>query len=96
MFAKKGKLNSPSISENANAPVPTTLLHRFPDLSVHHLDIHPVKPWILFADRRGAVYLYDWEQHDVLWSFSVNGMYETKKEEISLYKVLEKYYIFYQ
>ncbi|KAL0482223.1 hypothetical protein AKO1_015324 [Acrasis kona] len=81
-----------TVNETGGTLIPTVLLNRFPDIKAHHIDVHPVKSWILFADRKGAVYLYDWEQHDVLWSFSLNGCYENKKEEISLYKVLEKNY----
>jgi WD40 repeat protein len=75
-----------------NQPVPTCLLARFPDIKVHHMDLHPVKPWILFATKAGQVYLYDYAQNDVLHSFSLNSMYDSKREEAQLLKVLEKNY----
>lgn len=80
---------------NANtifSPTPTCLISRFPDNKVHHIDIHPVKPWVLFANRTGQIHLYDYEQNDVLHSFSLNSMYESKREEALLLKVLEKNY----
>ncbi|EFC43654.1 predicted protein [Naegleria gruberi] len=62
----------------------------FSSMKVHYCDVHPVKSWVVFADKRGSVYLFDYIQNDLLHTFSLNSMFESKKEETNLYKTLDK------
>ena len=62
----------------------------FTNLKVHYCDVHPVKSWVVFGDKRGSVYLFDYLQNDLLHTFSLNSMFESKKEETNLYRTLDK------
>ncbi|KAG2392935.1 hypothetical protein C9374_009512 [Naegleria lovaniensis] len=62
----------------------------FSNMKVHYCDVHPVKSWVVFADKRGSVYLFDYIQNDLLHTFSLNSMFESKKEETNLYRTLDK------
>ncbi len=82
-------------AKQALAPYPTLLQHKFPHLKITLFDIHPVKPWILFAEKdtkKGHIFLYDYEQNDVLHSFAVHTLFEQRKEEMQLLRILEKNY----
>ncbi|KAL9656191.1 hypothetical protein ABK040_007808 [Willaertia magna] len=76
---------------DANEPPNISVLSDFyPHLKIHYCDIHPVKSWVLFADKRGSIYLFDYLQNDMLHSFSLNSMFESKREETNLYRTLDK------
>lgn len=65
----------------------------FSKLSIGLIDTHPVKPWILFSEKKNqTIYLYDYEEKSILSQFSLNSLYESKKQEISFIKLLEKSY----
>lgn len=56
------------------------------------MDIHPVKPWILFTEKKsnGNVVLYDYEEETILHQFSLLSIYDSKKQEINILKMLEE------
>eukprot|EP01080_Neovahlkampfia_damariscottae_P010372 gene10372-2901_t len=58
------------------------------------MDIHPVKPWILFSEKKSNsnVVLYDYEEETILHQFSLLSIYDSKKQEINILKMLEKSY----
>ena len=99
VFGSKVDMNMESSTTGSEfqsglAPRPSLLQHRFPSMKVKRVDVHPVRPWILFSDKhaKGQIYLYDYEQNDVLHSFSVASIFEQRKEEIQLLRVLERTY----
>lgn len=73
-------------------PTPSLLLHAFDKQKVHFVDVHPVKPWVVLGQKTGNLILYDYNQHTIIHSFSLNMMYDSKKEEVQLMKALEKTY----
>lgn len=97
LFSKKTDMaaTAEEAAKQATAPYPTLLQHKFANLKITQFDIHPVKPWILFAEKdskKGHIFLYDYEQHDVLHSFAVHTLFEQRKEEMQLLRILEKNY----
>lgn len=72
---------------------PILLQTIFTKLSIGLIDTHPVKPWILFSEKKNqTIFLYDYEEKSILSQFSLTSLYESKKQEISFIKLLEKSY----
>ena len=73
---------------------PTFVQSCFTKTNISLMDIHPVKPWILFTEKKsnGNVVLYDYEEETILHQFFLLSIYDSKKQEINILKMLEKSY----
>jgi len=93
LFASKQEKPQVESQYTGIAPTPALVQHRFQAMKINLIDIHPVRPWLLFNDKASnQVYLYDYEQADVLHSFSIPQIFEQRKEEIQLLRILERNY----
>lgn len=72
---------------------PQLLSHHFMHERVHLIDVHPVRPWILTADRsQNHIRLFDYEQKTELLGIYLETLLDRRKREIEQLKVLDRNY----